>query len=415
MSAELQTNESSKAAGFKLANVFDFLKNHMREYGMLVALVVIVLYFQFETSGVLLQPTNITNVILQNSYIVVMALGMLLVIVAGHIDLSIGSVAAFVGAVAGYMMVKNDYPVIISIAACIAIGAVIGAFQGYWVAFRKIPAFIVTLAGMLIFRGLTLVLLGGSSLGPFPESFSNISRGFISGNEATTGFMSNPLGGADAKLHVMTLIIGLAFAAIIVYLDIVGRKNSRAFNFPVLSTPLFIVKNTAVVAIIMAFCYILASYKGLPNVLLVLIPLIVLYIFVTKKTVIGRRIYALGGNEKAAKLSGVPTDRLTFYTFVNMGVLAAIGGMIFTGRLNSATPKAGDGFELDAIAAVFIGGASASGGIGTIFGVVIGALVMGVLNNGMSIAGVSVDWQQVVKGAVLLIAVYFDVSSKNKA
>ncbi|ABX06297.1 MAG TPA: sugar ABC transporter permease [Herpetosiphon sp.] len=404
MSAELKTNESSKAAGFNFATVVDFFKNNMREYGMLVALVIIVLYFQFQTDGVLLQPLNVTNVILQNSYIVVMALGMLLIIVAGHIDLSVGSVAAFVGAVAGYMLVEKDYPIIVAFAACIAIGAAIGAFQGYWVAFRKIPAFIVTLAGMLIFRGLTLVMLGGTSLGPFPSSF----------REMSTGFIGDPIGGAESALHITTLIVGLAFAAIIVYLDLVGRKNSRSFNFPVMSTPLFIAKNALIVGIILAFCYILASYEGLPNVLLVLIGLIALYMFVTKKTVIGRRIYALGGNEKAAKLSGVPTDRLTFYTFINMGVLAAIGGLIFTARLNSATPKAGTGFELDVIASVFIGGASASGGIGTVFGVVIGALVMGVLNNGMSIAGVSVDWQQVIKGAVLLVAVYFDVSSKNK-
>jgi putative multiple sugar transport system permease protein len=379
-----------------------FFREHVRQYGMLIALIAITLFFQVVTHGTLLQPLNITNLILQNSYIVVMALGMLLVIVAGHIDLSVGSVAAFTGAVAAVMMVQYDLHPILAILACLLLGAAIGAVQGFWVAYMKIPAFIVTLAGMLVFRGLTLVFLQGQSIGPFPVSFQRISSGFIP-----------DLG--PAALHISTLVIGLLISVVLVYLDIRARNNQRKFNFAVSPFPLFILKNLAIVAAIMALCYLMASYKGLPNVLILLFVLIAFYTFVTDRTVIGRRIYALGGNEKAAKLSGVHTARLTFYAFVNMGVMAGLAGMIFAARLNAATPKAGNGFELDVIAACFIGGASASGGVGTVIGAVIGAFVMGVMNNGMSIVGIGVDWQQAIKGLVLLFAVFFDVYNKNKA
>lgn len=379
-----------------------FLKENIREQGMLIALVVITVFFQIWTNGTLLQPLNITNLILQNSYIVVMALGMLLVIVAGHIDLSVGSVAGFIGAVAAVMMVQMELSPIIAVTACLMIGALIGAIQGFWIAYMKMPAFIVTLAGMLVFRGLTLVLLQGQSIGPFPEGFQRLSSGFI------------PDFVAAGDLHITTLIIGAILAVLIVYLDIRERNNQRKFNVITLPLPIFIVKNVVVVAAIMGLCYQLASYNGLPNVLVALFILIALYTFITKRSVIGRRIYALGGNVRAAKLSGVKTERLTFYTFVNMGMLAALAGMIFAARLNSATPKAGNGFELDVIAAAFIGGASASGGVGTVIGAVIGAFVMGVMNNGMSIVGIGIDWQQAIKGLVLLFAVFFDVLNKKK-
>jgi putative multiple sugar transport system permease protein len=383
--------------------VTGFFRDHVRQYGMLIALIAITLFFQVVTNGTLLQPLNITNLILQNSYIVVMALGMLLVIVAGHIDLSVGSVAAFTGAVAAVMMVEYEIHPILAILACLLIGAAIGAVQGFWVAYMKIPAFIVTLAGMLVFRGLTLVFLQGQSIGPFPVGFQRLSSGFIPDIFGATG------------PHITTLLLGAVLSAVLVYLDVRARNNQRKFNFPVTPFPLFILKNLATITAIMALCYLMASYKGLPNVLIALFVLIAFYTFVTNRTVIGRRIYALGGNEKAAKLSGVHTSRLTFYTFINMGVLAALAGMIFAARLNSATPKAGTGFELDVIAAAFIGGASASGGVGTVIGAVIGAFVMGVMNNGMSIVGIGVDWQQAIKGLVLLFAVFFDVYNKNKA
>ncbi|HEX2911514.1 MAG TPA: multiple monosaccharide ABC transporter permease [Chloroflexia bacterium] len=393
----------ARVTGFSWTSaVSRFFKEHIREQGMLIALVVITVFFQIMTNGTLLQPLNITNLILQNSYIVVMALGMLLVIVAGHIDLSVGSVAAFTGAVAAVMMVQNQISPILAVIACLLIGAIIGAIQGFWVAYMKMPAFIVTLAGMLVFRGLTLVLLQGQSIGPFPVEFQRLSSGFI------------PDFGGEGNLHITTLVIGAILAAFLVYLDVRDRSNQRKFKVAVTPVPIFIARNILIVAALMGLCYLLASYNGIPNVLIALFVLIALYTFVTKRSVIGRRIYALGGNVRAAKLSGVNTERLTFYTFVNMGVLAALAGLIFAARLNSATPKAGNGFELDVIAAAFIGGASASGGVGTVIGAVIGAFVMGVMNNGMSIIGIGIDWQQAIKGLVLLFAVFFDVLNKNK-
>jgi len=393
----------ARATGFSwVSAISKVFKEHIREQGMLIALVVITVFFQIMTNGTLLQPLNITNLILQNSYIVVMALGMLLVIVAGHIDLSVGSVAAFTGAVAAVMMVQMELSPILAAIACLAIGAAIGAVQGFWVAYMKIPAFIVTLAGMLVFRGLTLVLLQGQSIGPFPVGFQQFSSGFIP-DFVTAG-----------DLHITTVAIGTILAGLIVYLDIRDRHNQRKFNVAITPLPIFILRNVVIVAALMGLCYLLASYNGLPNVLIALFVLIALYTFITKRSVIGRRIYALGGNVRAAKLSGVNTERLTFYAFINMGVLAALAGMIFAARLNSATPKAGNGFELDVIAAAFIGGASASGGVGTVIGAVIGAFVMGVMNNGMSIVGIGIDWQQSIKGLVLLFAVFFDVLNKNK-
>jgi putative multiple sugar transport system permease protein len=378
-------------------------RNNIREYGMLIALVVIMLFFQYQTGGILMKPVNITNLVLQNSYIITMALGMLLVIVSGWIDLSVGSVAAVVGAIAAVLMIRYDLPWGLTVAISLVIGAIIGAWQGFWVAFIKIPSFIVTLAGMLIFRGLTLVLLQGESIGPFPVGFQKLSSGFI------PDLFRNP------GLHVTTILIGLVLSVILVVIDIRARRNQEKYGFEVTPLYFFIAKNVVITAAVMGLCYLMASYKGLPNVLVVLFLLIAFYALVTSQTVVGRRIYALGGNEKAARLSGVNTPRLLFGTFVNMGILAALAGLIITARLNSATPNAGTGFELDVIAACFIGGASASGGIGTVIGAVVGAFVIGVMNNGMSILGIGIDWQQAIKGFVLLVAVFFDVYNKNKS
>lgn len=382
-----------------LSNIF---KENVREYGMLIALIVIMVYFQFATNGTLFKPVNITNLVLQNSYIVIMALGMLLVIIAGWIDLSVGSVAGFIGALAAVLMVRYHQSVGLAVVVSLLAGAAIGAFQGYWVSYIKIPAFIVTLAGMLIFKGLNLAVTKGESVGPFPESFQKLSSGFI------------PDYFHGTSLHITTLVIGVLLSILLVYLDLQARNNQRKYNFEVTPFSFFVIKSAAITATIMGFCYLMASYKGLPNILVILFALIALYTFVTNRMVIGRRIYAMGGNEKAAKLSGVNTARLLFYSFVNMGVLSALAGLVFAARLNTATPKAGAGFELDVIAAVFIGGASASGGIGTVIGAVIGAFIMGVMNNGMSIVGIGVEWQQVIKGMVLLLAVFFDVYNKNK-
>ncbi len=375
---------------------------NIRQYSMLIALIAIMVFFQIITDGALMKPLNLTNLVLQNSYVVILALGMLLVIVAGNIDLSVGSVAALTGAVAAVLIVNYDMNFAVAMVICLVIGAAIGTMQGYFVAYIKIPAFIVTLAGMLIFRGLTLVLLVGQSIGPFPPEFQALSSGFIP-----------DVFGGDG-LHMTSLLIGAIISTLLVFLDFRARQDQKKYGFPVSPFAFFLLKNLVIVGAIMGLIYLLASYNGLPNVLIVLGVLIGLYGFVTNRTVIGRRIYALGGNQKAAKLSGVNTERLTLYTFINMGVLAAIAGLIITARLNSATAKAGTGFELDAIAATFIGGASATGGIGTVFGAVIGAFIMGTLNNGMSILGVGIDWQQAIKGSVLLIAVFFDVYNKNK-
>jgi putative multiple sugar transport system permease protein len=378
-------------------------RSNLREYGLMIALVVIMVLFQVLTDGTLFKPLNLTNLVLQNSYIVIMALGMLLVIVAGHIDLSVGSVAGFIGALAAVLMVRTGMNFVVATILCLIAGGVIGAAQGYWIAYLKIPSFIVTLAGMLVFRGLTLALLAGESIGPFPLHFQLLSSGFI----------PDFLGGAGG-FHVTSLLIGVLIAAAMFYTSLRTRLNRQKHGFQGGPLWIFILEHALISGLFLYLIYLLASYKGIPNVLIVMGILIALFTFVTMRTTVGRRIYALGGNEKAARLSGVKTERLTFYTFITMGVLAALGGLIFVARLNTATPKAGVGFELDVIAAVFIGGASASGGVGKVLGAVVGAFIMGVMNNGMSIMGIGIDWQQVIKGLVLLAAVIFDVYNKSK-
>lgn len=377
-------------------------RTNIRQYGMFIALVLIMVLFQILTEGILLKPLNITNIILQNSYILVLAIGMLLVIITGHIDLSVGSVAAFIGAISAIMMVQHDIPFPVAFVLSLLMGAVVGAWQGFWVAYVRIPSFIVTLAGMLLFRGLTMIVLKGQSIAPFPETFQKISSGFIPGW----------FGGS---LHILTLIIGVVLSVLYIWQELRSRSTRVKYGFDVASKGVLIAKLAAMIAIINVFTYVLASYEGLPNILIILFLLILVYSFVMNRTVMGRHIYALGGNEKAAKLSGVKTKAVTFWVFVNMGVLAALSGLIFAARLNAATPKAGVNFELDAIAACFIGGASASGGIGTVVGAMVGGLVMGVMNNGMSIVGLGIDWQQGIKGLVLLLAVAFDIYNKNKS
>lgn len=383
-------------------NYGSFLKNNMRDYGMLLSLIVIMGFFEYMTDGTLMQPLNLTNLVLQNSYIVIMALGMLMVIVAGHIDLSIGSVVGFVGALAAVLIVNFHLHFVVASAICLLTGALIGGAQGYFVAFFKIPSFIVTLAGMLVFKGLTLALLDGQSVGPFPQGFQLLS----------SGFLPDPIAQGDLKFT--SLLIGIAAACILVVAELRSRAKQKRHGMEKEPTSFFLAKIAVFAAALVYFSYLLASYRGIPNVLAVMAVLIVAYAFVTNRTVMGRRVYAVGGNEKAARLSGIKTERVSFYTFINMGVLAAVAGLIFAARLNTATPKAGTGFELDVIAACFIGGASASGGVGKVIGAVIGAFIMGVMNNGMSIMGIGIDYQQVIKGLVLLAAVFVDVFNKNK-
>ncbi len=381
------------------------LGDRLRENGMLLALVAIVALFSVLLAyqgKTFLQPQNITNIFLQNGHVIILALGMLLVIVSGHIDLSVGSVAAFTGAVAAYLTVNLGLPFYVVIPLTLVVGGCIGAVQGYWVAFWRIPSFIVTLAGMMVFRGATMWMLGGQNIGPFPKEFQAISSGFLP-----------DLTGINSPHGLTVLLVVLAIGAQF-WLGFRARARDAEFGIEPEPMALFMGRTVLIAAATAFVGYQLAYLKGLPNVLVVLIVLTVLYAFFTENTTMGRRIYAVGGNEKAAKLSGINSDRLVFACFVNMGVLASLAGMMVTARLNSATPKAGTGFELDAIASVFIGGASMTGGSGKIVGVVIGALIMGVMNMGMSIMGIGIDYQQMIKGLVLLAAVIFDVYNKAK-
>ncbi|MEA3534080.1 multiple monosaccharide ABC transporter permease [Rhizobium sp. CC-YZS058] len=389
-------------------SIGEYLKANIREYGLLVALVVIMVFFQVITNGVLFRPVNITNLILQNSFIVIMALGMLLIIVAGHIDLSVGSIVAFTGGLSAIMLVKWGIHWSLVVPLCLALGGLVGAAQGYWVAYQKIPSFIVTLAGMLVFRGLTYLILQNRPIGPFPKEFQVLSTGFV------PDFLSFINPAPDLFVNFFALVAVLALVAYAVYSGVKARRDNDRHGTENEPFVFFAIQMVIIGAVAIFLGYQLATYRGFPNVLVVMALLIGLYTFLTNRSTVGRRIYALGGNEKAAKLSGINTERLTFFTFVNMGVLAALAGMIIAARLNSATPKAGVGFELDVIAACFIGGASASGGVGKITGAVIGAFIMGVMNNGMSIMGLGIDYQQLVKGLVLLAAVFFDVYNKNK-
>ena len=382
------------------AGIGHFLKRHLRDYGMLLSLVAIMALFEVLTDGTLLEPLNVTNLVLQNSYIVIMALGMLLVIVAGHIDLSVGSVCGFIGALAAVLMVQYEWAALPAGLVCLLVGAAIGGAQGWFVAYLGIPSFIVTLAGMLVFKGLALALLQGQSLGPFPDSFQALSAGFL----------PELFGQEDPR--PTTLGLGLLLTAVSVVVAWRHRAAALQHGMETEPAPIFWMRQALLAGAILAMSWLMASYKGLTTVMVVMVALTLLYDFVAGRTTLGRRVYAVGGNEKAARLSGVRTQRIAFLTFVNMGALAALAGLIFAARLNTATPKAGLGFELDVIAACFVGGASASGGVGKIMGAVIGAFVMGVMNNGMSILGVGIDYQQVIKGLVLLAAVFVDNKRK---
>ncbi len=399
------------------SSMMRFIRANIRDYVLLISLIAIMVFFQFATNGTLFMPVNMTNIILQNSYIVVMALGMLLIIVAGHIDLSVGSLSGFIGGVAallltGTMPFAKDMSLPFKFDSyttgliCVVLGAAIGAIQGYFVAYHKIPAFIVTLAGMLIFRGLELQVLGGASVGPFPTGFQALSNGYV------RDIFDFQIGGMPFNL--VAVIIGGLITAALIYFNIKERRSQLAHGLAEEPSAIFIGRNLLIAIAFVGFSIIMASYKGLPNVLVVMGALIALFVFITTRTTFGRRIYAMGGNEKATRLSGVNTERLTFLIFVIMGALAALGGLIFAARLNVATPKAGQGFELDVIAACFIGGAAVTGGVGKVTGAVIGAFIMGVMNNGMSLLGIDIGWQFVIKGAVLMLAVFLDVYYKNK-
>jgi putative multiple sugar transport system permease protein len=386
-----------------MAGLKDLFTRNLRQSGIFVAFVAIVGLFTILTDGVLLSPGNVTNIVLQYSYILILAIGMVIVIIGGHIDLSVGSVVALTGAVSAVVVIQNDGPWWLGVLAGLGVGFLVGIWQGFWVAYVGIPSFIVTLAGMLLFRGMTLQVLGNISLSPFPAEYQRIAGGFLNGF----------LGGEG--IDVFTLVIGgiaVLGYAVSQYRTRLGRLK---YQQVVESLPIFITKIALVGLVGMAFTYQLARSRGLPIVLIILGILVIAYTIVTTKTVFGRHVYAIGGNLSAAQLSGVKVKQVNFWIFVNMGMLAAVAGVVYSSRSNSAQPAAGNMFELDAIAACFIGGASTTGGVGRVTGAMVGGLIMAVMSNGMQLMGIDQSVQQMVKGLVLLLAVAFDIYNKRRA
>ena len=378
---------------------------NLKQYGMGIALIVIFLVFSVLSSGKNFTPMNINNLVMQNSYVVILAVGMLLAIITGNVDLSVGSVVAFVGASSAIMILDWGLPIGVVVLLSLALGLVIGMWQGFFIAYLGVPPFIVTLANMLIFRGLTMVALQGQTKGPLPTSYTIIGAGYLPTYSVKIGNMS---------VELFALLAGILGAVLMIFNEFKTIRTKKHYGFE--TAPLWqtAAKLVVITLLLNFFTYKLAVYKGLPFVLAIMLALILIYTFVTQRMVIGRQVYAVGGNAKAAALSGIKTKKVMFWVYANMGLLAALAGVVLSARNASATPKAGDGFELDAIASCYIGGASAYGGTGTVVGAVIGALIMGILNNGMSLIGWSVDIQRVIKGLVLLGAVTIDLLSKKR-
>ena len=384
-------------------------KEILKKNTMLIALVVIMLLFQVLISaagkGSLFAPANVTNLILQNSYVVILAVGMLLcILTGGNIDLSVGSVVALVGAIAGVMIVNHKMNVYLTIITCLLMGILIGAWQGFWIAYVRIPAFIVTLAGMMLWRGLALIVLDGLTISPFPDEYLRYFSSFLPGS-----------GAEKSLIFGVTVAVGAVLCAVYVVQQLAERNKKARKNYELAPAGMLWGRLVLICAVAMALSFLLGKNKGIPVVLILLGVIVLVYSYYTQNTVPGRYLYAMGGNEKAAKLSGINTNRTLFFAYTNMGFLSAVAALVCIARFNSAAPSAGTNYELDAIGACYIGGASAYGGTGTIGGAVIGAIFMGVLNNGMSILGIDSNWQRAVKGLVLLAAVVFDVLSKKRS
>jgi putative multiple sugar transport system permease protein len=395
--------EAAAALRAGTSDLRSLLSRNLRTSGIYIAFVAIVALFAILTDGVSLSPNNITNIVLQYSYILVLAIGMVLVIIAGHIDLSVGSVVALTGATSAILVIKHGMPWWAGVLAALAVGLAVGAWQGFWVAYVGIPAFIVTLAGMLLFRGLTLQVLDNISLSPFPAQYQKVASGFSNGLIGGNGY--------DA----FTLLIGVVAVAGYAFSQFRTRMARVGYKQPVESFPLFVARIVAVGLVIMYFAWQLAHARGLPYVLVILAVLILGYALITNRSVFGRQVYAIGGNLAAATLSGVKVRSVNFWIFVNMGFLSAVAGVIYSSRSNGAQPAAGNMFELDAIAACFIGGAAVTGGVGTVVGAMVGGLLVAVMSNGMQLMGVDQSIQSVIKGLVLLLAVAFDVWNKRRA
>lgn len=373
----------------------------LRAYSMVIVLVAIAVLFHFLTEGRIFTSMNLTNLILQNSYVVILILGMLPVILTGNVDLSVGSILSFVGAVAAILQVNMGWGTVPTLLVSLVIGTAIGAWNGLWIAKFDIPPFIVTLSTQLAFRGLTMVVLDGASIGPFHETFRWISSSFIAETIGIDPFL-------------LTMVLAVASCVIFAFVQLRDRKAKIAHGVPVKGMATLVGKIAILCVVILVLSLVMATYKGYPTVLLLMLVLTLAYNFVCNRTMFGRSLYAIGGNRKAAALSGIKDRRGMFLAYANMGLMSAVAALVYAARLNAATPKAGTGFELDAIAACYVGGASVSGGAGTIGGALIGCFVIAILNNGMSMLGVSADWQQTVKGLVILAAVAFDMIPKAK-
>ena len=373
----------------------------MKQYGMVLALIAVYVIFAVMTGGKNLSPINVNNLIMQNAYVIILAVGMLLCVLTGNVDLGVGSVVATCGAVAGTLIIDFGMSTPVAMIASLAVGMLFGVFVGFFVSKLAIPPFIVTLATMLMGRGICYVVLASQTKGPLPASYNWISTGFL-----PTIRVGN--------LDMISLIVGAAISVLIVLLELKSIATAKKNGLPTAPAWQLIIKDVVIIGIVMFFFYKLAGYSGIPVLLILLAVVVGIYHFITTQTVAGRQIYAMGGNAKAARLSGINTDKVFFWVYANMGLLCGLAGIVLSARNQSATPKAGDGFEMDAIASCYIGGAATSGGIGTIIGAVVGALIMGVLNNGMSLAGFDTNVQKIVKGAVLLGAVTVDLVSKRK-
>ncbi len=401
--------------------VKEFVNRNMRQYGMLAALIVIMLIFGFLTEGKLIWPRNISMLVRQNSYVLILAIGMMLcILTGGNIDLSVGALVALVSAMSGLLATTLGWPAWIAIILSLLTGLLAGMWQGFWIAFVKVPPFITTLSGMLVFRGINNIILDGKTL-PLPQLYVSIGAGSVPDIAPKTipdflhiGDFLN-LQNKPEFLNVTTLIVGLALSVIYVIYLFINRNSKMIKGYEVASLNSAIGKAIGFFIIINLFSYWLAMDEGIPILLIILAVLFAVYTFIATKTIPGRHLYALGGNAKAAELSGVNIRKMMFLVYANMGLLAGIAGIVTAGRSNAASPNVGVNFELDAIGACFIGGASAYGGIGTIWGAMVGGFIMGVMNNGMSMIGFDVFLQSVAKGLVVLLAVAFDTYSKSKS
>ncbi|MEE1196517.1 MAG: sugar ABC transporter permease [Lachnospiraceae bacterium] len=395
--------EETKKVGLgrEIANL---LKSNIRDYMMYITLVLIMAFFTFKTRGGFIQARNISNLINQAGYVAVLAIGMTVILIIKHIDLSVGYVAGFSGAVAAVLMTKYGVNEWIAILIVLAMGLLIGLYQGTLVTRVGVPAFVTTLAGMFIFRGLLNLTLQETGTIIVPnKGFNALSNGFIP---------DLPFG---TEFHLLTILIGVAAVVILVFTQIKNRRNNQKYNFKVSSTPIFVFKLVFLSAIVMLIIYVLASYNGIPWTAVIVGVVLLIYNYMLNKTKLGRYVYGIGGNEQAAELSGVNVKKVTLIAFCSMSTLAALAGILYTSRLQSATPTAGNAFEMDAIASSYIGGVAVSGGIGRVTNTIIGALVIMSLTNGMNLMGVDISYQYIVKGIIFIIAVAFDVRTRQKA